>query len=355
MSDFNQIINKDSFDFEDVKRMLSCNSIEEKMLFNRAEEVRLKYVGNGVYGRALIELSNICKKDCFYCGIRKSNKEVERYTLPFDQVKEAIDLASASGIGSLAIQSGELSSPDFTNYIIDILNYAKEKDSSLGITLSCGEQSPEVYKKWFDAGAERYLLRIEVSDEETYHNFHPNNELHSFKNRITCLNSIKETGFQTGTGVMIGLPGQTIDSLAKDVIFMRDFDIHMCGMGPFIPCSGTPMENAHGPFSDLLNISLRMIAVLRIVMKDINIVASTAMETTHPKGRTLAIKAGANVIMPNINPMEHRKKYKLYEKIPTSVLDNAEAVIAAAKKPIPEGYELVFGAKGTAPHYAKKL
>jgi biotin synthase len=351
MNDLLNILNEEEFEYEQILRMLNCSKEEEFLLFSKAEEIRLKYVGNGVYGRALIELSNYCKKDCYYCGIRKSNKLVERYTIDFEQVKEVIILASESGIGSIAIQSGELSSPDFTEYIIQILEFTKNLNPNLGITLSCGEQSVETYKKWFDAGAERYLLRIEVSDENSYHNFHPNNELHSYSNRLNCLKSIKEIGYQTGTGVMIGLPGQTIESLAKDVLFMRNFDIHMCGMGPFIPCDGTPMEKALSPFSDLLNMSLRMIAVLRIVMKDINIVASTAMETIHPQGRTLAIKAGANVIMPNINPLEHRRKYKLYEKIPTLVLDNKDALIFAAKKPIPEGYELQTDQKGTAPHY----
>ncbi len=352
--DFKTLLDKQDFDIEDIVRLLDCNPAEEALLFAKADEVRLANVGNGVYGRALIELTNYCKKDCYYCGIRKSNKSVERYMLDFEQVKYAIHLASDSGIGSMAIQSGELSSPEFTDFVIRILNYAKSIDPNLGITLSCGEQSPETYKKWFDAGAERYLLRIEVSDEETYYNFHPNNELHSFQNRLSCLQSIRDAGFQTGTGVMIGLPGQTVESLAKDVVFMRDFNIHMCGMGPFIPCNGTPMENAKSPFEDLVGMSLRMIAVMRIVMKDINIVASTAMETIHPQGRSRAIQAGANVVMPNVNPLEHRKKYKLYEKIPTGIIDSVDSLINAAYAPIPEGYHLILNQKGTAPHYLKE-
>lgn len=355
MHDLSEIVGKSEFDIEDLIRMLGCSKSEEDILFDAAEKVRLSNLGNKVYGRALIELTNYCKKDCYYCGIRKSNHEVERYILPFEQVQNAINLAIDSGIGSLAIQSGELSSNEFTNYIIQILNYAKEKDPSVSITLSCGEQSYETYKKWFDAGAERYLLRIEVSDENIYYNFHPDNDLHSFKNRLLCLKNIRKIGYQTGTGIMIGLPGQTIESLANDVLFMKELDIHMCGMGPFIPCLGTPMQTAISPFSDVLNMSLRMIAVLRIVMQDINIVASTAMETVHPLGRTFAIKAGANVIMPNINPLEHRKKYKLYEKIPTNVLDSTMAILEAANKPIPEGYKLELNTKGTSPHYLKEI
>jgi biotin synthase len=351
MTAFETLLHKEYLTVEEIQRLLDCTQEELPLLFKRAEELRLSFVGNKVYGRALIELSNYCKKDCFYCGIRKSNDQVDRYTLPISQVKEAIKLASDSGIGSMAIQSGELSSPQFTQYIEEILHYVKSMDPDIGITLSCGEQSPETYKKWFDAGAERYLLRIEVSDPVSYYKFHPNNKLHSFEDRIKCLQSIKDTGYQTGTGIMIGLPEQTTLSLAKDIDFMRSFDIHMCGMGPFIPCKGTPMEEAICPFPDLTEMSLKMIAVLRIVMKDINIVASTAMETIHPEGRTRAIQAGANVVMPNINPMEHRKKYKLYEKIPTKVIDNATAIIEAARKPIPEGYELATRVKGTAPHY----
>ncbi len=348
MKAFEEILLQENFDKSDILRMLDCTDIEHDMLVNRAGEVRLNSIGNKVHGRALIELSNRCIKDCFYCGIRKSNDSVERYTVDFEHVKSAIDLAVESKIGSIAIQSGEQVGSEFIDYVSEIIKYAKAKDDNLGVTLSCGEHKPDTYKKWFDLGAERYLLRIEVSDEKIYHKFHPDNKMHDFGSRIECLKSIKETGFQTGTGVMIGLPGQGFEDLANDVIFMRDFGIHMCGMGPFLPCDGTPLEGTKSEFDDVFMVSLRMIAVMRLIMNDINIVASTAMETMRKDGRMRAIEAGANIIMPNINPVEHRKKYTLYNKIPSYELDSVDKIMKSCLDTIPVGYELGLEEKGNS-------
>jgi biotin synthase len=352
---FKQILDYQTFDQQMISRMLNCNITEHEQLMAKARQIQSKYIGLNVYGRALIELSNICKKDCYYCGIRSSNTNVKRYLLNSKDAKSAIDLAIESNIASIAIQSGEQTSEAFIDCISDLVAYAKSQNSNIGITLSCGEQSKEVYQKWFDLGAERYLLRIESSDEQLYYQVHPKNERHNFNTRLKCLNHIKEIGYQTGTGVMIGLPNQNIEHLAKDILFMRDWDIDMCGMGPFIACKGTPMENSTSSFSDSFIMSLRMIAVIRIVMKDINIVASTAMETLKENGRGMAISAGANVIMPNVSPDTFRSEYALYNNKPNLKISSADQIIQSCEKDIPEDYKFVIGKKGNSPHYNSSI
>ncbi len=353
MNSFKKLLNSDVFDKDMIVRMLDCNDLDHKLLLKKAQEVRLANIGNEVYGRALIELSNICKKDCYYCGIRKSNIHIDRYMLDLEEVKKSIDLAISSNIGSIAIQSGESTSPQFIDYISDIISYIRKQDKRMGITLSCGEQKQKIYKKWLKNGATRYLLRIETSNENLYYQYHPENEMHNFKNRMSCLSSIMKVGYQTGTGIMIGLPNQSIADLAEDILFMKNFKIHMCGMGPFIPCAETPLQNSKPVFENVYEMSLRMIAVLRIVMKDINIVASTAMETMNKNGRRDAIIAGANVIMPNINPAIHRKKYSLYNKKPIMEISTKEELINSCKVSIPDGYCLSLGKTGDSMRWKK--
>lgn len=335
-------------------RMLDCNNIEHEQLMEKARQIHSEYIGANVYGRALIELSNICKKDCFYCGIRNSNSSVNRYLLSLEDAKSAIDLAIESNISSIAFQSGEQTSNKFIDYISELITYTKSKDPNIGITLSCGEQSKDVYQHWFNLGAERYLLRIESSDEQLYYQIHPMNERHDFNKRLQCLKDINKVGYQTGTGVMIGLPNQSVEQLANDIIFMYNFDIDMCGMGPFIPCQGTPLENTTSPFNNVFNTSLRMIAILRIMMKDINIVASTAMETMEKNGRRKAILAGANVIMPNVSPDTFRSEYALYNNKPNVDISSSRQIIESCLSDIPKGYIFKIGVKGNAQHFLKR-
>lgn len=351
---FKQILDSHNFDKEKLVRMLKCNNSEYQQLLEKAHKIQCKYIGPNVYGRALIELSNICKKDCFYCGIRSSNYQLKRYLLNPEDAKSAIDLAIESDISSIAIQSGEQTSKSFIDYISELLIYAKSQDPNIGITLSCGEQTKEVYQKWFEYGAERYLLRIESSDEQLYYQIHPNNATHDFKKRLQSLQYIKEVGYQTGTGIMIGLPNQSVEQLANDILFMRDLDIDMCGMGPFIPCSGTPFENSISPFNDVFNMSLRMIAVVRIVMKDINIVASTAIETMKKNGRKKAILAGANIIMPNVSPDSFRSYYALYNNKPNVKISSPKHIIDSCLKDIPVGFTFFVGEKGNSKHFKSK-
>jgi len=305
---------------EEIITLLEAKDAERQLLFQRARDIKIKEIGKKVHFRGLVEFSNICGKDCYYCGIRKSNREVRRYDLTDEQILEAARFAYENRYGSFVMQSGELESPAFTFRIENLLKEIKKlSHGKLGITLSLGEQDEEVYKRWFSAGAHRYLLRIETSNPGLYQRYHPSDTLHGYARRLTCLKTLQRIGYQTGTGVMIGLPFQTIDDLADDLLFMKEFDIDMVGMGPYIEHRYTPMyQYRHEllPIEERFDLSLKMIAVLRFLMRDINIAAATALQSIDPLGREKAIKVGANIIMPNITPGKFRNDYALYENKP---------------------------------------
>ena len=305
---------------DEIITLLESKDAERQLLFQRARDIKIKEIGKKVHFRGLVEFSNICGKDCYYCGIRKSNREVRRYDLTDEQVLEAARFAYENRYGSFVMQSGELESPAFTMRIEKLLKEIKRlSDGRLGITLSLGEQDEEVYKRWFRAGAHRYLLRIESSNPGLYQRFHPSDTLHRFARRLTCLKTLQRLGYQTGTGVMIGLPFQTTGDLADDLLFMKEFDIDMVGMGPYIEHRHTPMYQYRYellPIQERFDLSLKMIAVLRILMRDINIAAATALQSIDPLGREKAVKVGANIIMPNITPGKFRNDYALYENKP---------------------------------------
>ncbi len=315
-----EILEKKILEREDLIILLDSEGEDKQLLFKKATEVKLKEIGNKVHFRGLVEFSNICGKDCYYCGIRKSNSEAQRYNVSDEQILEAARFAHINHYGSFVMQAGELESPAFTLRIESLLKEIKKlSDGKLGITLSLGEQSREVYERWFEAGAHRYLLRIESSTPELYHRYHPNNNLHDFKKRLSCLHTLQSIGYQTGTGVMIGLPFQNTGHLADDLLFMRDFDVDMVGMGPYIEHQDTPLyqfRNELMPIKDRFDLALKMIAILRILMKDINIAAATALQAIDPLGREKAVKIGANIIMPNITPGKYRNDYALYENKP---------------------------------------
>lgn len=315
-----EILEKERLEREDIIILLNSQDEEKKQLFEKASEVKLTEIGNKVHFRGLVEFSNICGKDCYYCGIRKSNKEVERYNVTDEQILDAARFAHENGYGSFVMQAGELESPTFTSRVEKLLKDIKKlSDGKLGITLSLGEQSREVYERWFEAGAHRYLLRIESSTPELYHRYHPEDSLHRFDRRVECLNTLQSIGYQTGTGVMIGLPFQNTGHLADDLLFMRNFDVDMVGMGPYIEHQDTPLfafRDQLLPIQERFDLALKMIAVLRIMMKDINIAAATALQAIDPLGREKAVKIGANIIMPNITPGMYRNDYALYENKP---------------------------------------
>lgn len=352
------ILRSKNFDADKIISLLKARGEDRDELFRESARIKHKYSGNKVYFRGLIEFSNVCEKNCFYCGIRRDNKKFKRYTLSDKEILDAARYAYENNFGSIVLQSGEMSNPHFTARVTHLLKSIKGlSDGKLGITLSLGEQSEDVYREWYEAGAHRYLLRIEASNPGLYAKLHPDDELHSYNNRIHCLNTLKNLNYQTGTGVMIGLPFQTYEDLAADLLFMKNFDIDMVGMGPYIEHSGTPLikyKDELLPLTERFDLSLRMIAVLRIIMKDINIAASTALQAIDPKGREKAVSIGANVIMPNITPGIHRDDYYLYENKPCTN-DSPDDYMESLKKSLEEvNAEPGYGEWGDSAHYFKR-
>ena len=290
----------------------------EQKLFATALELKRKLFGNLVNLRGLIEFSNICTRNCFYCGIRRSNSKVSRYTMSEAEIIHSAALASEFGYGAVVLQSGERSDLEFTRQVTRLIEKINALPKPPAITLSCGEQSLKTYREWVAAGAKRYLLRIESSSPEIFSAIHPAES--TLADRKAALRRIRKAGFQTGTGVMIGLPGQTLHHLAKDIKFFRDIDVDMIGMGPFLPQSDTPLGNAPDDpetVSRRFSWALRMIAVTRLVLKDVNIASTTALQALDPEnGREKGLLAGANVIMPNVGEVNYRRDYQLYNGKP---------------------------------------
>jgi len=353
------ILLKDEFSREDIITLLSLQDENRKLLFKKSAETKEEYIGNKVWFRGLIEFSNVCGKDCLYCGIRKGNKILKRYNLSDGEILEAARFAYENRYGSIALQSGELENHTVTERIESLLKRIKDlSKGELGVTLSVGEQDPEVYEKWFKAGAHRYLLRVESTNADLYRKIHPNDNKHNFQRRLDCLKSLQDIGYQTGTGVMIGLPFQTFDDLAGDLLFMRDFDIDMCGMGPYIEHADTPLiaySQELLPLTERFDLTLKMIAILRSMMKDINIVAATALQAIDPVGREKAISIGANIIMPNITPGKYRNSYKLYDNKPCTD-DSAEDCMGCLEARIAlADAEIIYGEWGDSMHYERRL
>lgn len=352
------ILKKSEFSKEDIIQLLQLEGENEKILFRHSAKIKEENIGKKVYLRGLIEMSNICAKDCLYCGIRKSNSINDRYSLEENEVLNAIKFAYDNRYGSVAIQSGEVCSKAFIEKINNIIQGAKElSNGEIGITLSCGEQSAETYRKWFDSGAHRYLLRIESSTKELYNKIHPDDENHDFDNRVNALKTLKKIGYQVGTGVMIGLPFQTLEHLADDLLFMKNYDIDMCGMGPYIEHKDTPLyefKDGLSPLNERFRLTLKMIAILRIMMPDINIAATTALQTIDKIGREKAIQIGANILMPNITPGKYRDSYALYENKPCTDenADDCKSCIDVRVHLV--NHEVGYSSWGDSKHYKKK-
>lgn len=291
-----------NFSRQEIIDILNDDSKNE-WLFALADRVRCENVGDEVHLRGLIEFSNICKRTCKYCGLRCENKNIERYRISPEEIilyaKKAVEL----GYKTIVLQSGEdiFYSKDM---MCEIIKGIKRLDAAL--TLSIGERSFEDYKAFREAGADRYLIRIETTDQGLYSKMHPNMD---FDNRIRCLKDLKKLGYETGTGCLVGLPGQSIESLADDILFFKKFNADMVGIGPFIAHPDTPLKGeSNGNFT----LALKVMALTRILLPDINIPATTAMETLNPNGRIIALQSGANVVMPNVTTTEFRKKYEIY-------------------------------------------
>ncbi len=343
---------------QQIIKLLQAKGEERTALLKRSQETKLNEVGNKVYFRGLIEFSNICAKDCLYCGIRKGNEKVVRYEVTDDEILDSCRFAWENNFASVVLQSGELSSPAYIKRVDNLLKKIKQlSNNELGITLSCGEQSRETFLRWKESGAHRYLLRIESSNKDIYYKIHPKNEGHNFERRLNSLVFLKETGFQVGTGVMVGLPFQSYEDLANDLLFMKKLDIDMCGMGPYIEHEDTPLyEYRHllKTKQERFDLTLNMIAVLRLLMPDINIAAATALQAIDPAGREKALAIGANVIMPNLTPTAYREDYQLYEDKPC-LDEDAELCRNCMEARINmSGNEIGYGEWGDSLHFERR-
>ena len=359
MGSVEEILEKPVFLKNDIVYLLNSGGQERLKLFEKAKNVKVSCVGNKVYLRGLIEYSNRCLKNCYYCGIRTGNKQFARYRMSDQEVLEAAGFAFRNDYASIVIQSGEQTSKTFIVKIESLLKKIHRQTSGkIHVTLSLGEQSEETYRRWFDAGAHRYLLRIEVSNPYLYRELHPNDAVHDFRRRLGALRTLREVGYQVGTGVMIGLPFQTVSDLADDLVFFGEADVDMVGMGPYIEHAGTPMYRMRDkllPLTARFDLALKMIAVLRIMMHNINIAATTAMQTIDPDGREKALSAGANVIMPNLTPVKYRQDYLLYENKPCLNEDAWESKINLEARIRMAGDVIGYGEWGDSQHYRKRV
>lgn len=303
-----------------IEKLYSNNSLEEfelkfllknldsssrEYLIEKAFETRKKNYGLRVFFRGLMEITNICKCHCLYCGIRAENSKVDRYSLDRETILKCCFDGYSLGYRTFVFQGGE-NFQITDDFLIDIISTLKNKFKDIAITLSLGERGKESFKRLYDAGADRYLIRHETIHEALYKKLHPNM---SFENRIKSLYDLKEIGYQVGSGFLIGLPTLKLEDYAKDLIFLKKLEPHMIGIGPFIPHIDTPLKNEKGGTA---YDTITLIAILRLLLPDVLLPATTALATIDPKSRNLAFKAGANVIMPNLSPLSSRKKYTLY-------------------------------------------
>jgi len=321
---------------EEIAIRLALTGEESVSMRKEAEKICESVYSKDVFIRGIIEFSNICRKDCMYCGIRKSNKNTGRYRIEKEQIKKLLDDAYLEGYKTVVLQSGEDTAVD--RDITKIIEYTKSKND-MSVTLSLGERSFEVYEEWRKAGADRYLLRIETTNKNIFTEIHPDDD---FENRLRCLNDLKRLGYEAGTGIMIGLPGQTEMDLAKDIIFFKENDFDMLGFGPFIPHRDTPLKDVKAVSMEKV---LNFLALCRIVTVDTNIPATTAMGTLDPKGRQMALMSGANVIMPNFTPRALRKNYLLYDN-KIGVDDDAEESLEHVNEIVREAGKRVADVKG---------
>lgn len=299
------ILNKNELSKDEIVFLLSLSDDEDiKALFNRADQIRKQFCGDEIHLRGIIEFSNYCEQDCVYCGLRKSNITLERYRISIDEIINTAIKINSVGIKTVVLQSGE----DFhytKDDITKIIRAIKE-NCDVAITLSLGERSFDEYEEWKLAGADRYLLKHETSNPTLYSALHSKQKL---EERTTHIRYLKSIGFQVGSGNIIGLPKQTIEDIADDILLCKALDCDMCSFSPFIPSPETPFKDV--PAADL-TLTLKTMAAARIVLKNVHIPSTTALSTLTPEGRKLGLQVGANVIMPNFTPDEYKDKYRIY-------------------------------------------
>lgn len=323
-------------DNSELAQLISTITDDEvETLRQKAQKCAQKHFGNKVFIRGLIEISSICKNDCYYCGIRKSNKNAVRYRLSKEQILDCCEQGYKLGFRTFVMQGGE--DGYFTDEIMcDIISSIKQKYPDCAVTLSLGERSRESYQRLYDAGADRYLLRHETANKEHYSKLHP--QIMTLKGRKQCLLNLKEIGFQTGTGFMVGSPYQSIGTICEDLRFIEQLAPQMCGIGPFVPHKDTIFKNER---SGSVRLCLVLLSVIRLMNPNILLPATTALGTVDPIGREKGILHGANVVMPNLSPSEHRKDYSLYDNKLCTGDEAAESLKSLSEKLKKIGYQIV--------------
>lgn len=345
MNDENSGMKASTLSNEAVLRLLKSEGTNLKELYARADRVRQEHMGDEVYVRGIIEFSNLCANDCLYCGIRASNWRVNRYTMTIDEILRTARTFEPMGQTTVVLQSGE--TPGLSDEEIGRLVRTIKSETSLAVTLSVGNRPRETYSYWKECGMDRYLIRFETTDRTLFARLHPDC---SFDERIECLRVLKDLNVQTGSGFMIGIPGETLNVLADNILFCRELDLDMIGIGPYIPHPDTPLGNEPNAYADNMEIFYKAVAVLRIANPDSHIPATTAFDAVFPGvGRDLALTRGANVFMPNNTPVEYRKDYLLYPGKPC-VDENADQCAACVMMRI----ESIGRKIGTGPGHSFK-
>lgn len=308
---------------------------ERERLKTEAVRLRKKYYGDKVFTRGLIEFTNYCKNDCYYCGIQRSNRNARRYRLTKEEILECCREGYGLGFRTFVLQGGE--DPWFTDErMVEIIRGIKETYSDCALTLSIGEKTYESYRKFREAGADRYLLRHETADDAHYRMLHPASM--KLETRKNCLYDLKALGYQVGAGFMVGSPGQTLETLAEDLKFLKELQPHMVGIGPFLPHHETRFA---GEKAGSVDMTLFLLSVIRILLPKVLLPATTALGTADPRGREKGIEAGANVVMPNLSPVRNRKQYELYDHKICTGDEAAECRVCLARRMQSVGYRLV--------------
>lgn len=329
----------------------------QQQLFDEANRVREEAIGNEVYFRGIIEFSNVCEKNCSYCGIRKGNTKVNRYYMPLEEIAQCLEFIQKVKYGSVVLQSGEMTYPKAREFALELVEYIHEHYPEMGITLSLGELDEDFLRQLREAGAHRYLMRIETSVPRLFNALHLDDSL---EKRKECLRDLRKQDYQVGCGNMIGIPGQTLDDMIDDLLFFVEEDFDMFGLGPYVIHEDTPLgttenqewwqENKEKIFQRTLN----FIALLRILMPTCNIATATALDVFRHQGREMALKAGANIIMPSVTPHKYRNDYLLYQNKPCVDGDAERCSGCVVKKVERTGLQPVLGKQGNSRHYSDR-
>ena len=349
LSIIDKLCKEHSLTIEEYEQLIKGRSGEyAELLRQRADTLRKSIYGNKVFTRGLIEISNICKNDCLYCGIRRSNTNCDRYRLSEEEIISCADEGYGLGFRTFVLQGGE--DAYFSDEVVErIVRRIKAAHPDCAVTLSLGERSCESYKRLYDAGADRYLLRHETADKAHYERLHPKEM--SYDNRMKCLRELREIGYQVGCGFMVGSPYQTAANLARDLKFIEGFKPDMCGIGPFVPHKDTPFGDRE---QGTVELTCYLLSIIRLIHPPVLLPATTALGTIHPQGRELGIQSGANVVMPNLSPVSVRKKYELYDNKICTGEESAQCRGCLEARMRSIGYEIVVDRGDIAPFGRKE-